>query len=409
MGLAVAMGRECQQGGGCGCAHLLDCDARDAARRVASRLAPSAAIVHARWAALLAQHGEPAAGWPESSVVALLDALAASDAPIVSSLLLGEAQALRARGVRIHTAMLASQLLWDTLRDVASDVDGGRTDAATIGALLRLAGLHGSLVGLAYGAVSLDAPSRAPAATERVGLSGLVGASKAMERLYGRIELAARGRETVLVVGESGVGKELVARAVHRVSGDPEGRFVAVNCAALPAELVESELFGHRRGAFSGAASEHAGLVRAADGGTLFLDEITELAPAAQAKLLRVIQERTVRPVGAIQEEPVRVRIVAATNRSLREATDGGVLRRDLYYRLQRVVIDVPPLRERMSDLPLLVAAFAERWAEAYGAPRPKVFSEETLERLLVHAWPGNVRELENVVFAACLASRGAV
>ncbi|MBI5488741.1 MAG: sigma-54-dependent Fis family transcriptional regulator [Deltaproteobacteria bacterium] len=228
-----------------------------------------------------------------------------------------------------------------------------------------------------------------------------------MHTLYERVALAACGRETALIVGESGTGKELVAQAIHRQSGDPADRFVAVNCAALPRALMESELFGHARGSFSGATERRLGLARAASGGTLFFDEITELDVEAQAKLLRLIQERAVRPVGENREVPVQVRIVASTNEDLAAALGRGKLRRDLYYRLQRWVVRVPPLRDRLEDIPLLAAHFAARWHVSCGAASAPELTAAALDRLALHNWPGNVRELENVVFQACATASG--
>ena len=236
---------------------------------------------------------------------------------------------------------------------------------------------------------------------------GLLGAAPCMQALYERVALAACGRETALIVGESGTGKELVARAIHHQSGDPTDRFVAVNCAALPRQLMESELFGHARGSFSGATERRLGLVREAAGGTLLFDEITELEVEAQAKLLRLLQERTIRPVGEHRELPVRVRILASTNEGLAGAISRGKLRRDLYYRLQRWVVRVPPLRDRLEDLPLLVEHFAGRWQVSCGTADAPLFSPAALDRLSLHGWPGNVRELENVVFQACSAAAG--
>jgi DNA-binding NtrC family response regulator len=246
-------------------------------------------------------------------------------------------------------------------------------------------------------------PARMEAGRDR--FCGMVGRTACMQRVYESLALAARSRDAVLVVGESGTGKELAARAIHALSGDPARTFVAVNCAALAHELIESELFGHRRGAFSGADTDHAGLFQAAHGGTLFLDEMTELIPAAQAKLLRALQERAVRPVGGISEIPVAVRIVASTNQALDESLEAGVLRRDLYYRIQHLVIPLPPLRERVEDIPLLVDHFIEKAnTERLGVPKRGI-SRAALDRLAARDWPGNVRELENTVRLACKRS----
>src|SRR5579863_10543109 len=196
--------------------------------------------------------------------------------------------------------------------------------------------------------------------THRSSFRGLVGASPMMRRLYERIEAAGATRGTILIVGESGTGKELVARAIHEAGGNPSAPFLPFNCAAIPRELIESELFGYKRGAFSGAAAEYLGLFRAAEGGTLFLDEITEMAPETQSKLLRAVQERAVRPVGSTKEIAVNVRLVASTNRNPQEAVDAGRLRNDLYYRLQAGVIQIPPLRERLDDVAILAEHFIE-------------------------------------------------
>src|SRR5262249_12103764 len=185
-----------------------------------------------------------------------------------------------------------------------------------------------------------------PGAARRATFHGIVGATPAMHELYARIEASAAGNASILIAGESGTGKELVARAVHECGTYPKAPFIALNCAALPRDLIESELFGHRKGAFSGATAEYLGLIRAAEGGTLLLDEITEMPPETQAKLLRALQERCVRPVGATQEVPVDVRFIASTNRDPVESVRDGRLRDDLYYRLKVHTLTVPPLRQ---------------------------------------------------------------
>jgi transcriptional regulator with PAS, ATPase and Fis domain len=235
---------------------------------------------------------------------------------------------------------------------------------------------------------------------------GLVGGSAPMRRLYGRIQAAAMGRASILITGESGTGKELVARAVHECGPERRAPFIAVNCAALPKELIESELFGHKKGAFSGAVGEYLGLVRAADGGTLFLDEITEMLPETQAKLLRVLQERRVRPVGATQEHEVDVRFIASTNRDAAESVAEGRFRDDLYYRLKVHTLTLPPLRERMEDVPLLVEHFVDLFNERY--PREvKGVDETAMRSLLAYGWPGNIRELMNAIEVAFAYGRG--
>ncbi len=195
-------------------------------------------------------------------------------------------------------------------------------------------------------------------AADRARFQGLVGASAGLRQLYQRIEAAAATKGNLLIVGESGTGKELVAGAVHKCSPRTERPFVALNCAALPKDLIESELFGYTRGAFSGATTEYLGLFRAADGGTLFLDEITEMSADTQSKLLRAIQERAIRPVGSTHEQPLDVRLIASTNRDPQAAVADGHLRQDLYYSLQAALIAVPTLRERPEDIPLLVEHF---------------------------------------------------
>ncbi|MBI2964462.1 MAG: sigma 54-interacting transcriptional regulator [Deltaproteobacteria bacterium] len=245
-----------------------------------------------------------------------------------------------------------------------------------------------------------DAAALSPAARTR--FHGLVGASAPMRQLYERIEAAAATRGTVLIVGESGTGKELVARAIHECASSPRAPFVALNCAAIPRELIESELFGYKRGAFSGAATEYLGLFRAAEGGTLFLDEITEMSAETQSKLLRMIQERMVRPVGSTSEVAVDVRLIASTNRDPEQAVSEGQLRRDLYYRLHVNVLKVPPLRDRSEDVPLLAEHFVELFNEKLRPTVPVLgIDREALAALQRYPWPGNVRELANTIEAA--------
>jgi two-component system response regulator HydG len=229
------------------------------------------------------------------------------------------------------------------------------------------------------------------------GFASMVGESRPMQKVFELIDRVSPTDASVLVTGESGTGKELVARALHDRSSRSEGPFVALNSAAVPASLLESELFGHVRGAFTGAASGREGLFLAANHGTLFLDEIGELPLDVQPKLLRALQERVVRPVGGDRETKLDVRIVCATNRDLAEDVARGKFREDLFYRINVVQIDVPPLRDRGSDVLLLAQRFIERIAERHGKSVVG-FSEGFAERLLAYGWPGNVRELENAI-----------
>ena len=225
----------------------------------------------------------------------------------------------------------------------------------------------------------------------------IVGGSFQIRQVLERIEKVAPTEARVLVTGENGTGKELVARAIHRLSPRKEGPFVEVNCAAIPSELIESELFGHIKGSFTGAVSDRAGKFEQADGGTLFLDEIGDMSLAAQAKVLRALEEGVVSRVGGAKPVRVDVRVVAATNKKLEDEIAGGAFREDLFYRLNVVPIVLPPLRERRDDIPMLVKHFTDRTARADGLP-PRSFSPEAVARLQDLPWPGNVRELRNTV-----------
>jgi DNA-binding NtrC family response regulator len=226
---------------------------------------------------------------------------------------------------------------------------------------------------------------------------GLIGRSQAMEQLTESMRRIAAVNSTVLLQGESGTGKELVARALHELSARAQGPFVPVNCASMSPELIESELFGHAKGAFTGAIKAHDGLFYYAQGGTLFLDEVAELPLALQATLLRALEDLKIRPVGSQQLLPVNVRIVAATNRSLAGEVASGRFRKDLYYRLQVVELTLPPLREHKQDIPDLVAHFMAQLAPSLGV-EPLAISEQEMAYLMQYEWPGNVRELRNLI-----------
>jgi len=218
-----------------------------------------------------------------------------------------------------------------------------------------------------------------------------------MEDLLSQARLVANSDVSVFISGESGTGKELLARAVHQASPRASGPFLAVNCSAIPEPLLESELFGHSKGSFTGATSNHQGLFQAAHGGTLFLDEIGDMPLSLQAKLLRVLQEHQVRPVGSTESIPVDTRIVSATHRNLEQAMTAGEFREDLYYRLNVVSLHIPPLRDRREDIPLLARHFLSQIANRTAKP-VKAFAPEAMELLISASWPGNIRQLCNVV-----------
>jgi two-component system response regulator HydG len=233
----------------------------------------------------------------------------------------------------------------------------------------------------------------------------IVGDSPPMKRVFEIVERVARIDAPVFVTGESGTGKELIARALHQRSARAHGPFVAVSCAAVPANLIETELFGHARGAFTGAGSPRSGLFSAANGGTLFLDEIGELPVEIQPKLLRALQERCVRPVGADHEVPFDARLISATNRVLEDDVATGRFREDLFYRLNVVTVQLPPLNQRGQDILALAQRFVERTSDAYGK-RVRGIGPDTARKLLSYPWPGNVRELENCVSRAVALTR---
>jgi len=235
------------------------------------------------------------------------------------------------------------------------------------------------------------------------GFGKLVGKSRAMQEVYRLIELAAPTPAPVLISGESGTGKELVARSLHDLSPRSKGSFVAVNCSAIPETLLESEIFGHEKGAFTGALERRAGCFELAHGGTIFLDEVAEMSPSTQAKFLRILEDGTVRRLGGKAEIQVDVRVLAATNKDPLKAMKDGTLREDLYYRLNVFSLSLPPLWERKEDIPLLIQAFIEEFNTKY-EKRVKAADEAALKILLGHSWPGNVRELRNTIERAVIA-----
>jgi transcriptional regulator with PAS, ATPase and Fis domain len=230
----------------------------------------------------------------------------------------------------------------------------------------------------------------------------MIGKSAPMQNLYRILDRVCDSEATVLINGENGTGKELIARALHFNSKRRDKKFLVVNCGAFNENLLESELFGHVKGSFTGAIKDKKGLFEAADGGTLFLDEIGDTTPAMQVKMLRVLQEGTFTPVGSTQVKKASVRVLAATNKDLPGMVKQGTFREDLYYRLNVINVVVPPLRERREDIGLLVDAFLDKQAKEHGGPR-KQFASGLLEKLMDYAWPGNVRQLENEVERLCV------
>jgi len=241
----------------------------------------------------------------------------------------------------------------------------------------------------------------------RYSFHNIISKNPRMHAVFELISNLSHTTTTVLIEGETGTGKEIVARAIHQSSELRRGPMVAVNCAALPENLLESELFGHEKGSFTSAVGQRRGRFELADGGTIFLDEVGDIPAAMQAKLLRVLQERKFERVGGTESIEVDVRVIAATNRSLKQMVRDGVFREDLYYRLNVVKIDLPPLRERPEDIPLLAAHFAAKYARP--EEPPKQIAPQTMEVLLHYHWPGNIRELENAIERACVTSMDGV
>ncbi|MDH5586791.1 MAG: sigma 54-dependent Fis family transcriptional regulator [Nitrospirota bacterium] len=233
--------------------------------------------------------------------------------------------------------------------------------------------------------------------------SGLIGESPPMLKLYQLIQNVGNSRATILIRGEHGTGKELVARAIHEVSSRNQQVYIPVNCAAIPIDLIESELFGYEKGAFTSAQHTKKGKIEEAAGGTIFLDEIGELSLSAQAKVLRFLQNKTIMRIGSAKEFPIDVRIVAATNRDLEQAIKQKEFRPDLYFRLRVVQVELPPLRERKDDIPQLVTHFIQKLSTDMDLPQQPLIADEALELLTSAAWPGNVRQLENTIYSAMI------
>ncbi len=264
----------------------------------------------------------------------------------------------------------------------------------------------GLIIDRAYGLYQLGREHRGLQCQEGASLEGVIAASSVMTQVCRTIEKLAPTDTTALLWGESGTGKELFARALHTLSARKEHRFVAINCAAIPETLIESELFGYEKGAFTGALKRTPGKIECADGGTLFLDEIGDLPRALQAKLLRFLQERVIERVGGREEVPVDIRVVGATHKDLTALIKTGEFREDLYYRISGITIRIPPLRERAGDAVILARALLQRYTREYARPL-RGFSEDALRAIDAYPWPGNIRELENTVRRAVLMTEG--
>lgn len=250
--------------------------------------------------------------------------------------------------------------------------------------------------------------SKIPGKASRAKFKGIIGQSEKMQSIFSCLERISSSNLSVLILGESGTGKELVAHAIHASSSRAHENFIPVNCGALPDSIIESELFGHEKGAFTGAVGQKIGYFEIANKGTIFLDEISETSLNFQVKLLRVLQERKIRRVGGTKPVDIDIRVIAATNRDLMTLVDGGSFRHDLYYRVNEMTITLPPLRERQGDLPLMIEHFLEKFARENNKPIPKI--DQHARRLLFgYAWPGNIRELENVLKRALVLADGVI
>lgn len=307
--------------------------------------------------------------------------------------------------VRHITQVVVEVALANGLRALTVRKAAGRSAQIGVAQPLDLEEVDVARGGELHGGRELDRLTRrGEELRRRYRVDSIVGGSAAIRRLLGVAATAARSRSSVLITGETGTGKELIANVVHYNSDRASGPLVKVNCGALPETLLETELFGHVKGAFTGAVRDYEGRFRAADGGTLFLDEVSEMSPRLQVKLLRVLQERQFEPVGSSRTMSVDVRIVGATARDLREEIRAGRFRHDLYYRLNVISIHLPPLRERREDIPLLVDHFLEKYNSESHRQVTRV-PREVLEKLLAYPWPGNVRELENCIERAVVMS----
>ena len=300
--------------------------------------------------------------------------------------------------VAMITAFGSMDLAVEALKAGAFDFVSKPVDLGVLRGLVR----HALELGAQQGPGNPNPPAAAPDSNT----ARLLGESAPMQELRATIAKVARSQAPVYILGESGVGKELVARTIHEQGARARGPFVPVNCGAIPAELMESEFFGHKKGSFTGAHADKPGLFQAASGGTLFLDEVAELPLQMQVKLLRAIQEKSVRPVGASTEVPVDVRLLSATHKDLGQLVADGRFRHDLYYRINVIELRVPPLRERRGDLPQLASSILGRLAASHGRSVPTL-AQNALDALAMYAFPGNVRELENILERALALAEG--